>query len=783
MITSAQDSASTNASANPQEKPQDKPKNPNEPLANIEITPEEVRQHLVRYQQNFQKSITREGLSATEKQASSECKGAEDVIGSSTYLNREHVHGVAVYCVGERAHLREKVGVFPTIHLTEIVMQAREVAYHKIVAHEAYKDKLPSKAPLLEKSQCKSSEELEARNKEEKHRNALEKELNERESIRVLAHNKYTLPRLVQTFLEAMSEGKGLLGNPYKRDLTFDECSQFIIPMRTGENYQNWSDTHYDVMVVKLNRESKKAEMTFYDSLCWKLGPLYQRALENFFKAKGFEVSLNDVSSRDQMDGYNCGMFAALKGVEIASQNEGVEEKLIASFKEGDYQKTANNFRCLFGYSLQAMGYNIAVEKSLENSVSVSNKGAATLREFARLLDELSNQIQKMSDVLPAHPVLSLKSLGDLTANDIFERCEILRKEIENLLKQKLANDKKEPADVENIKFLFNMLLAINLTNEEYKAKIKEISAKEENKTASWFSKLSWPKRILYGAVALGSSILGGGYLIASFLKFTALLPANPFVLVMLSTLGYVALHEKLKGKKSKLPTTAEIDDAAAQETLLSLLEVSSSVMPQSQPKSINVEEPFVPEKGAVTESVPSAPVVPESVPSIPVVPESVPVAPESIPVALESQAAPQQQILLPEGVSLAAAVTPAVDSAIITQTTNEVPLAASQPSQSAEERVPSEVPVEIPPSTVVTPMPASLAVEAVSSASANDGEASLSNSGEVPNHAQTAVLSEQEEMPVSDPTFTPQRSLRARRKPEDSSNSSQPRTKRKKRP
>lgn len=448
-------------------------------------------------------------------------------------------------------------------------------------------------------------------------------------------------------FLEAMTtEPDNFLANPRKKNLPFDACQQFIIPMRTGTNYTDYNDTHYDVVVVNCNRETMTADIVFYDSLGWQLGALYQAAIQEFFKQKGFHVTFNSIAKRDQLDGYNCGPFATLRAIEIASHNLGIEENLIQKFFQGNYKDASNDIRLLLGYSLKELGFNVKIDEALAKSTSFSQRGASYLSEFAKILDNLNVQIQKLSGTSVASSVQATP-LAELDATLIFKKCNELRAQMRTILKQKLKVETKTPEDEEVIQFLFATILAVNIACEEYKAKMKEFMHQEEsewiNATFSFLSSvyqqfraLSTPKKIIYGGLGLVVTILGSTYSLALFFKLAAFLPTNPWLLVGMSALAFVAVLEGKKAfsKADIAENEAKIDAVAEAATTATLLEVHQSI---ELDKAAAQVPPAVlaPAQSGLAVSVPvTAPLSVAADTSVESIPVNVPVASEPVPPA-----------------------------------------------------------------------------------------------------------------------------------------------------
>lgn len=381
-------------------------------------------------------------------------------IDIDSWLDAEHVEGTIRELVGIRSYLK-KVGVFPVYNNDYIYQVAQITVYYRIIHEPVYQEMLPSQEPLPERQAIINSDltplqktaQIEARDQEEKKRFQQEKAL-QKLADQTLATWGVTNQTLLLWYLEAIaSSDHHFLAHAQSVHLTWNECEQFIIPLRKDE-------IHYTVVVVHF--VNAMASIRYYDSKGQDIPQYVLDALVFLFDRWGYEVYYSSAAKDEQRDWYNCGIFASLKAIELASENVGQVENLLNDLNRKNYDTAFQYYRHLIALLLEKNGFNITLSKGLINAlerqqqqVIDSSKQEKIIEDFNRFLNDTLERFTIIFSYIEDRPDTYLPQtntpLIDLNPAQLLQQCI----ELHDKMQKKL--DKLKKTDWQNKNQLHSM--------------------------------------------------------------------------------------------------------------------------------------------------------------------------------------------------------------------------------------------------------------------------------------------------------------------------------------
>lgn len=550
---------------------------------------------------------------------SDDAEAVSEEIGVNTWLDAEHVDATIRNLVGARAHLRDTVGVLPVFNKEYVQARAQSVAYNKIIVDPRFKNLLPSKKPLPGRSTLKGRA-LVARDKEEQKRNQQERALQEKADL-MLEKNNFTEDKMLLLFLQSMVESDHpFLNNPQNEDLTLDECTQLIIPFR-----QN--GCHYTVAVINFTQvdDNNVAEIKYYDSMGSDLDDSEIEQLTSFCTELGYEVNYEALSSPIQREGWNCGIFASFKAIDIANENEENDERLLDGLDDENYHRHFNYYRFLISMMLSDRGYNVSVtdelafdikvqqtefrklSKKSKNSEDVNRCLTETAKLFEDMLKQTNERKSKNKKTKGRQPV---EPLANANSKLLFKRCIGLRGQMEKLLQKKLALKKPNKKDQAQIRLLLELISAFDAAKDDLKGKIdKQNRVKKRVRPENWLENVNWKKALFYGIIAVCAITFVAPYLLAALTGAGVVLPANPLITILgggtLFGVGILLVNHFNKNAGSKVISNKLHDDRVSSVEFTdwmrhSVTKVNEAYLPIiSLDKVTNVAQNFMPVKKA----------------------------------------------------------------------------------------------------------------------------------------------------------------------------------------
>lgn len=542
-----------------------------------------------------------DGPGAVEAAARGESEAVPAEIESDSWLDTQHVEGTIQSLVAEKPKLRNTVGVFPVFTIETMEHLAQDAAEIKIIQDLGLPTRrtpagdvalierpLPSIVGLNKKQLAAREKELNKRNKEAQERRE--------QASEILAENDMTTNELFQLFLEAMADSEhAFLGNPKTPNLRFDDCTQFIIPIRKNAN-------HYTTAVVHLYEEEDTwiADIKYYDSMGGEMDDNLQAQLIAFFTSRGYEPQYKCVSESDQKEGHNCSIFASFKSIDIANENIGEEDRLLDKLTDDNYEQRMNYYRYIVTLKLKEMGQNVSASEGLTEDIVQQQKEFAKLSRHSqqvtvlnRLLTDIitqsNNVINNVQGKKGTQKAVksssdSKKPISDLDPKRLFAQCDEQCKRMNELLKERLQKARKSAKDKNDIKLLTGAITAFKTIREDLKRDLTKITGKKSvlNNVApagvnlSWFEKLSWKQTLLYGAVGSAILFVGFPYALAFMIQLSAAAPTNPFISIALGagafavglqTLSWIAnFINSDKKETTAANSTVSIDSASLEE-------------------------------------------------------------------------------------------------------------------------------------------------------------------------------------------------------------------------
>ncbi|MCS5711204.1 hypothetical protein [Candidatus Berkiella aquae] len=289
------------------------------------------------------------------------------IIEADSQFEAEHVNGMLRYLIGQRPHFANQIGIFPVFNQDAFYRLAQDQLIKKMLNHPDYQYLVKDTTPLIELSDCLDFPELwEKRNTEEVHRT-----WQDQEAIRVagdiLDHQGTTDEVMLEWYLESIAASPlAFLGNMNQQDMAFKNCSQFIIPLRID-------GVHYTVAIVDCTAEDT-AHIKYYDSMGHDLQDYLKQQLINFFENHFADVTYECVSKHEQKDGYNCGIFASFKAIDLININTQRSERLLPNLNTQEYHALFNYFRNQVAEMLRLSGCNIELDHKLAKMIQTEHQ-------------------------------------------------------------------------------------------------------------------------------------------------------------------------------------------------------------------------------------------------------------------------------------------------------------------------------------------------------------------------------------------------------------------------
>lgn len=533
-----------------------------------------------------------DGPGAVEAAARGESEAVPAEIKSDSWLDTQHVEGTIQSLVAEKPKLRNTVGIFPIFTIEIMEYLAQNAAEEKVIQDLGLPTRrTPAGDLVLVEKPLPSIEGLNKRQlaAREKEHNKRIKEAQERreKAAELLDENDMTTNELFQLFLEAMADSEHpFLGNPKTPNIRFDDCTQFIIPIRKNAN-------HYTTAVVHVYQEEGNwiANIKYYDSMGGEMDDNLQAQLVAFFTSRGYEPQYECVSESDQKEGYNCSIFASFKSIDIANENIGEEDRLLDKLTDDNYEQRMNYYRYIVTLKLKEMGQNVSPSEGLTEDIVQQQKEFAKLSKHSqqvtvlnRLLTDIisqsNNVISKVQAKKGPQKAVKLsndskKPISDLDPKRLFAQCDEQCKKMNELLKEKSKKARKSAKDKNDINLLMGAISAFKSIREDLKQDLAKITGKKAvlnnpapaNANIKWFNKLTMTQTLILGVICSGILFVGLPYALALMIQLSTAMPTNPFISVALGA-GAFALGLQVLNWTVSLINSGKKETAAANTTV-----------------------------------------------------------------------------------------------------------------------------------------------------------------------------------------------------------------------
>ncbi len=488
--------------------------------------------------------VTNEGI---EKGARRDGTEMPDTMDVNNWLEWQHVYGAIPILVAERQHLRDNVGVFPPYNLNRMKELLESRVTTKLIKDAGLATRvtangdtildeppLPSLSTLTERGKVLRNNEEKRRNEAERQRYAKAKE--------ILEKNNLSEEKAFELYLEALGESKeNFLGNPYKKDLSIDECTQFIIPF-------NFNNSHFAVSVVKFEKEGDKkiAIIKHYDSMGSDLRETLKSQLISYCAGLGFEPRYQCVSQRDQRyDGYNCGIFACFKAIDIANENANNPERLLDNLRYDNYHQIMDSLRYVISLKLREFGINVSSSAHLTGRLKQQQENFARASVQSQqigmlnaLLWEVKNQLESgLAECKGENPKQNTAEIPfpDMQSRNLFNECmSLFNQALTQLqvLEQKQDKTAEEVAKYNRLQGRVDMFrtVAADLSTQVGVIERRNQSILSRlglNSLSNWIAAQNWQTlalalplgclAFLLGIPVMGSLLLAiGGFLVAN---------------------------------------------------------------------------------------------------------------------------------------------------------------------------------------------------------------------------------------------------------------------------
>lgn len=470
-----------------------------------------------------------------------------DEIGARNWLEWHQVYGIIPSLVAKRPHLADTVGVFPIYNAKRMNEFAQALAEVKIIEHQGLPTRTTPEGDvvLLEKplpeDKDLSKKQREAKLRTQAQRN--EQAIARKEQARaLLAEQGFTQQTMFRLYLEALGESdENFIGNPKKPNLKLDDCTQLIIPF-------NFNNIHYAVSVihfVEVNKE-KIADIQFYNSDGSDLDESLQNQLVAYCEGLGFKPQYRCISKPDQIDSWECSMFASYKGIDIANENVGNEERFLSDLTKANYEQRLAMLRYNSAHILEMFGQNVTVGddlvKFLKNNQKEFEKLSVHSQAQTKLNALICDHISWIKAALESEEEDSQDNilLPDKDPSLLFKEYKECYEQVINAMealkkKKRLnASDKKALAKYESQAHVYQIAHPSIASQIQALKTLRQQIESPGMLGGSWFARLEWKSLSLLIATGFVATMMGIPFITSLGIQMSALLTTNAAVTFML---------------------------------------------------------------------------------------------------------------------------------------------------------------------------------------------------------------------------------------------------------
>ncbi len=243
-------------------------------------------------------------LNHFDRSSSDAIQSSVEELESDSWLDVELVYFAIRKLLQEDQRIPHAVHVIPTLCPNEFERSIQTLVHDKIVAEkEKYEDII-----LLREKDCDDDDPVHAENR--KRTGLIKAKIEE-----ILFNNNLDSDAFIKIFLQKIMNEQGV---------DFAKDQQIVIPIRVGSN-------HFTVAVVHIS--DQKATISYKDSFNSQCPDSIRQPIVDFFKQQlgADNVSFNNIkvtSQQKQRNGYDCGVFAILNGLDMVRQNAGLAKFL-----------------------------------------------------------------------------------------------------------------------------------------------------------------------------------------------------------------------------------------------------------------------------------------------------------------------------------------------------------------------------------------------------------------------------------------------------------------------
>ncbi len=474
---------------------------------------------------------------------------APEEIGTSNWLEWQHVYGLLPSLVAERKHLFDSVGIFPAFSATrmnELLQNEAELVIIKnlglptrvtpngdtVLIEKAFKDD----SKLTAKERAAKKRELAKINREARQRRQQAAELLENSNLG--ENNAFTL------YLEAIGESKeNFLGNPKKPDLSLDECQQFIIPF----HYQN---NHYTVAVVHFVRSNKQmvADIKYYDSIGSDLDDSLKTQLIAYCESLGFKARYTCASKPDQKEGYNCSMFASFKAIDICNSNFKHPERFLSDLTSVNYDQVLIMLRYTASLMIKAFGQNVKPSSELAGDLKAKLTAFIKSSEYAKKVSDLNsfindligsfNKTLKITGTLEENK----KPLPDRDPAILVAELKKLYEQAKKLIEPLQKNEKQSDEEKATIAAYLVPINLYEMLSSQIERQIEDLKGikktlAQESSNSSWIASIGWKTLLLMMPLGAFTLFFGLPAIATLVLQLATMLPSNPAMTIFAGAL------------------------------------------------------------------------------------------------------------------------------------------------------------------------------------------------------------------------------------------------------
>lgn len=266
--------------------------------------------------------------------ASREIHSTVEVLARDSWLDKELVYFGLRKLVQENIHAQHRVSVIPTITPLLLKSQIETFINEKIRKNRDRYDSII----ILRDIGCEKDDPIHAEN-------ARRSDLIKQKRDEILLANGLNENGRIKIFLQCMTE---------ELSIDFAEDQQIVIPMRIDMS-------HFTVAVVQV--VDQKATISYKDSFNSECPDSIRQPIVDFFKQQlgADNVCFNNskvTSKQRQRNGYDCGVFAILNGLDMVRQNARLPKFLPDSITQ-EYLSMYRGFLfCLY----EGLGLKIKLE-------------------------------------------------------------------------------------------------------------------------------------------------------------------------------------------------------------------------------------------------------------------------------------------------------------------------------------------------------------------------------------------------------------------------------------